>query len=107
MPKPAQGGRPTALRVEVTPEERARLEGLLRSQTCSYGLHKRARAVLLAADGLMITEIARRVDLQRRHVYRWLRQFQASGLDGLLDKPRHGPVLGRWAPRRRESDDAC
>jgi hypothetical protein len=105
--RPKTGGRVTQLHVTVTPADRATLEHWLRSSRCPYGVHKRARAVLLVADGLPIAEIARRVDMQRRHVYRWVRRFQQAGVHGLLDKPRHGPVLGRWAKQTREDNDVC
>lgn len=96
------GGRVSALQVTLTPDERATLEHWLRATRCPYGVHKRARAVLLVADGVPITEVARRVDMGRHHVYMWLRRFQAQGLDGLVDQTRHGHDLGRWAPGRRE-----
>jgi hypothetical protein len=92
MLTPERPGRRTALTVTLTKADRARLETLLRSQWCPYGLHKRARAVLLVAAGMPITEIARRVDLEMRHVYHWVRRFQAQGVDGLKDPERPGPV---------------
>ena len=103
--RPHTGGRVTHLHVTVTPADRVTLEHWLRSSSCPYGVHKRARAVLLAADGLPIADVARRVDMQRRHVYRWVRRFQQAGVKGLLDKPRHGPVLGRWKARTHKEDD--
>lgn len=103
MPKrPHTGGKVTHLRVTLTPADRATLEAWMRSSICPYGVHKRARAVLLAADGLPITEIARRVDMGRHHVYMWLRRFEQDGTTGLLDQPRHGPTRGRWQAPRRE-----
>jgi CRP-like cAMP-binding protein len=92
MPTPERPARITALTVTLTPTDRATLQALLRSSRCPYGLHKRARAVLLLAAGMPITEIARRVDLERRHVYRWVARFQAQGVDGLKDTERPGPV---------------
>jgi transposase len=71
---------------------------------CPYGLHKRARAVLLVAAGIPITEIARRVDLERRHVYRWVARFQAQGVEGLKDPERPGPVRRGLAEMLAEED---
>lgn len=105
--RPKTGGRVTQLHVTVTPANRVTLDAWLRAPTCPYGVHKRARAVLLMADGLPIAEIARRVDMGRNHVYMWLRRFEQYGPTGLLDQPRHGPVLGRWQARTRERDDVC
>ena len=100
-------GRTITLRLSLTPAEGATLEAWVRSTRCPYGLHKRARAVRLAAEGVPIAEIARRVDMGRHHVYKWLVRFQMYGCDGLLDQPRHGPALGRWQPPRRGDNDAC
>jgi hypothetical protein len=91
------GGRVSQIQVALTPEDRATLEYWLRRSSLPYGLHKRARAVLLAAAGLRITEIARRVDMERRHVYRWLACYMAEGVDGLHDQPRDA-----WSARRKE-----
>jgi transposase-like protein len=90
-------GRVSQLQVTLTPAARATLAKLLRSSRCPYGLHKRARAVLLAADGMQITEIARRTDMERRHVYRWVARYLAEGVDGLHDLPRDA-----WQGRRKE-----
>jgi hypothetical protein len=92
MLTPERPDRSTAITVTLTKADRATLEGWLRSSMCPYGLHKRARAVLLLAAGMPITEIARRVDMERRHVYRWVARFQAQGVDGLKDTERPGPV---------------
>jgi hypothetical protein len=62
MLTPERPGRRTAICLRLTPEDRATLHALLRSSRCPYGLHKRARAVLLLAAGMPITEIARRVE---------------------------------------------
>ena len=97
-------GRVSQLQLTLTPEDRDWLERWVRSQTCPYGLYKRARAVLLTADGLPITEVARRVDMGRHHVYMWLKRFQAQGCEGLLDTSRHSLTRGRWATQRREGD---
>ena len=96
IPKPARGGRVTTLHVTLTEDERATLESWLRSPHCPYGLHKRARAVLLLAGGVPVSEVARRVDLERRFVYKWVARFKAGGAAGLRDQPRHGPRAGRW-----------
>ena len=106
MPERAKtGGRVSQLQLPLTPEDRDWLEHWVRASRLPYGLHKRARAVLLVAAGLPIAEVARRVDMGRHHVYMWLRRFQAQGCEGLLDSPRHSPTQGRWAARRKEEND--
>jgi len=47
--------------VEVPPNDRAELEGWLRSPSLRAGLAQRARIVLLAADGVGTNEIVHRV----------------------------------------------
>ena len=102
--RPHTGGRVSTLQVTLSCADRAILERWVRSSVCPYGLHKRARAVLLVADGLQMSEVARRVDMGRHHVYMWLRRFQQAGADGLLDQPRHDQARGRWARRK---EDRC
>ena len=82
-------GRHTALHVTLTEEERWVLHAWLRSTTIAVGRARRARAVLLVADGRPITEIAETVGVARRFVYKWAARFQAQGVDGLMDLPRH------------------
>ena len=93
---PRPGGKRTTLHVCLSAEDRGTLEGWLLSPRCPYGLHKRARAVLLLAGGVPVSEVARRVDLERRFVYKWVARFKAGGAAGLRDQPRHGPRAGRW-----------
>jgi transposase len=51
---------------------------------------KRARIVLLAADGVSTRAIAKEVGVQPRIVSLWRRRYADHGLDGLKDKPRPG-----------------
>jgi hypothetical protein len=81
-------GRRTALHVELTPEERRTLTRWQRQRTLPGGVMRRARLLLLVADGLALSEVARRVGLNRPHVYTWVRRFQAEGLAGLEERPR-------------------
>ncbi|MGH4012854.1 MAG: helix-turn-helix domain-containing protein [Pseudonocardiaceae bacterium] len=77
---------PLALR----PGDRPRLEALTRSTSVRAGLAQRARIVLLAADGVPNTEIARRTGSTRPTVLAWRNRYLAEGIDGLRDKPRSG-----------------
>lgn len=51
---------------------------------------KRARIVLLAADGVANTRIAELVDSTVTTVLSWRSRYQSKGLDGLVDAPRPG-----------------
>jgi transposase len=53
-------------------------------------LAKRARAMLLLADGPSFAAIARQVELRERHIRKWALRFVASGIEGLYDKKRPG-----------------
>jgi hypothetical protein len=72
------------------PEERARLEQLLRSTRIAAGLARRARALLLLADGTSLREIQAQTGLSPRRTLHWKRCWRDQGLDGLLDAPRTG-----------------
>lgn len=68
----------------LSPEERSRL---LRQRSGSGSLAERAELILLAADGLQDSEIARRCGVHRQTVARWRRRFRAARLPGLVDAP--------------------
>ena len=53
---------------------------------------KRARIVLLAAEGRSTRSIAKEVGVQPRIVSLWRHRFADRGLEGLEDKPRPGKV---------------
>jgi transposase len=81
---------PEAREVRLKLKERKELEARCRSPRTSQGALKRARIVLLAADGRSTRSIAKEVGVQPRIVSRWRHRFADHGLDGLNDKPRPG-----------------
>jgi transposase len=88
--------------VSVAQEQRNELEAWLRRQTTPAGVAKRARAMLLLADGHHVSETARLVGMQRRHLYKWIERFREHGVAGLQDGKRSGrpPV---FSPRGRDA----
>jgi len=88
--------------VSVTREQRDELETWLRRQTTPAGLARRARAMLLLAEGHHVSETATLVDMQRRHLYKWIERFRDQGVAGLRDAKRPGrpPV---FSPRGRDA----
>ena len=90
-------GRKTQLRILLTEENRSELESWQRSTSISAGLARRARVVLLLATGTSVSQTARVVGIERRHVYKWARRFLDDGLNGLWDRPR-----GRTPSQSRE-----
>jgi transposase len=79
--------------------DRQKLESWLRSRSVKAGLVKRARIVLLAADGVANQDIAARVGASRTTVIEWRNRYQSRGLSGLEDAERPG--------RPREVDHAA
>jgi transposase len=76
--------------VTLSVEERVALEVLSRRTTAAAGLVRRARMVLLAADGTPLDRIARTVGADRTIVRTWLDRYRAGGLAALQDRPRSG-----------------
>jgi hypothetical protein len=68
-------GRHSALRIAIDDSTRATLQGWLRRQKTPVGLAKRARAMLLLADGQTFAATARHVELRERHVRKWALRF--------------------------------
>jgi len=87
--------------IDLSESDRAELERLARSPSAAAGLSRRARAVLLMADQVVGTEIARLTDYTPVQISRIRRRFAEEGLNGLADKPR----LGR-PPRLTEAKRA-
>ena len=81
---------PTAVAIELSDDERARLEAWARRRSTAQALALRARIVLAAADGVSNSEIAEREGVSRPTVTKWRKRFGESRLEGLLDEPRPG-----------------
>jgi transposase-like protein len=76
--------------IELTPDEKRRLESVSHRYTASYYSVVRARIVLLAAQGIDNDEIARRLELPRQVVSKWRKRFFEERIAGLEDRPRRG-----------------
>jgi hypothetical protein len=98
-------GRRTSFTIRLTPAERRTLLTWQRSTTIPAGLARRARLLLLLADGMTITEAAATVGLSRRHTYKWIQRFMQEGLEGLVDKPGRGHRPGPRQQHLTELDD--
>ena len=70
--------------------DRRRLADLARLPSVPSGLAKRARMVLLAADGMPNAQIARMVGVSRPTVIGWRDRYAAGGIAALEDEPRSG-----------------
>jgi transposase len=81
---------PKATKIRLDRKTRIELEGWLRASTSEQRMVRRARIVLLAADGWASRAIARKVGVMTGVVSVWRTRFAAAGIDGLKDKPRPG-----------------
>jgi transposase len=77
--------------VELTEQQRVQLRKWSRSNTVDVKLARRARIVLLAADGLNNRQIAIELDIGRAQVACWRMRFVVGGLEAIeSDLPRSG-----------------
>jgi len=81
---------PTPRIITLSAREREELENLVRRGTTEQRIAKRAKAVLLRADGIPLLEAARRIGVERNLVRRWCDRYAKQGLPGLSDRPRPG-----------------
>jgi len=83
------GGWP-AVAIELTPDERTRLQCISRQRTAPYQEVLRARALLSAADGERNRSIAHTVGVDERTVRTWRKDFVQRRLESLQDRKRSG-----------------
>jgi transposase len=77
--------------INLTDEQRTELERRVRSQTLDARSVRRARIVLLAAEGASNHEIARRLEISRGQVIAWRNRFAEGGVAAIsADLPRSG-----------------
>ncbi len=79
-----------ALPIVLTDTDRRELERLQRAASEPAGVARRARVVLLIADGLGGVETAERTGYSPVQVSRIRHRFARDGLGGLADRPRSG-----------------
>src|SRR4051794_8299807 len=76
--------------LELTDDERAKLEVWVRRPKTAQRLALRARIVLAAASGRSNTDIAAELRVTMPTVGKWRRRFLEGRLEGLADEPRPG-----------------
>jgi transposase len=84
----------SAASIVLTAPEYHRLTSWVRAGTTPQRLVRRARVVLGSASGLGSRALARREQMSRTTVRRWLARFVAKRCDGLQDHPRSGRPVG-------------
>jgi len=72
--------------------ERAReeLEGVSRSRSLPHGLVRRAKSILLSAQGLSNIEVGKRIGMSNWMVGEWRKRYLRQGIMGLYDESRPG-----------------
>jgi putative transposase len=90
--------------LELTTEQRQELTLLSRAHSTPQKLAERARIVLLAADGVSVTETAQRLCLWRKTASMWRKRWRGadtakSTAERLSDAPRCG-APGKFAPEQ-------
>ena len=84
--------------VRLAPEQRDRLEHVVRAGKSSARVTTRARILLKTDDGWFALQVAEALDVALGTVYRIKRRFAEAGLEGVLqDRPQ--------AQRYRKLDD--
>ena len=87
-----------APQIELTNEERMRLESTIRSPSAPQRDVLRARMVLLAAAGQRNEQIQESLHVSKPVVIKWRRRFAAERMTGLVDEP------GRGRKRKYDAD---
>ena len=75
---------------QLPSQQRDRLQQIVRTTTLSAGLVRRARVLLLLAEGVSLRQIQAQTGMSPRRIQHWKKSWQKNGLDGLLDAPRAG-----------------
>ena len=88
--------------IKLTAKKRAELEATVARSSAPAGLVRRARVVLLSADGITGAEISRRLDLTPEAVSRIRRRFHDEGVAGLAERPKTGRTDNKVPPETVE-----
>ena len=76
--------------IELDHEVKEHLQSITRSLALPHGLVRRAKIILMAAEGTNNKTIAEKIKLSRFMVGMWRKRFLEQGLMGLYDEARPG-----------------
>lgn len=76
--------------VELTPEDKARLEEIVRKGKAEAKTYKRAIGLLEMGRGKTLQEVAQTVGVNYRTISIWRDNYKSEGLKFLVDKARTG-----------------
>ncbi|MFQ5811460.1 MAG: helix-turn-helix domain-containing protein [Armatimonadota bacterium] len=75
---------------KLSAAELAELQRLLRAENTSAALFRRCRVVWLLAAGYSIADASRYVGIHYTNAHKWVKRFEAEGLEGLRTRSRQG-----------------
>jgi len=77
--------------IELNDADQAKLKAWIKNPPKPY-LRKRARAILLVAEGKPLYQVAKhpRIRVHRTTVSEWVRRYLAEGIEGLKVRPGQG-----------------
>ena len=87
--------------IVLTHEEREELKRLARKNKVMACFARRAKVILALDEGKSISETARLIEMERRHIYKWLSRYKARGQMGLNDLQRPG------RPKSKPATHSC
>ena len=74
--------------IVLSEEEREELKRLARKNNVMACFVMRAKLIMALDEGKSISETARLIDMERRHIYKWVSRYKARGQLGLNDLHR-------------------
>src|SRR5829696_5804237 len=86
--------------IDLTPDDRDRLQHLVKDGNTAQKHVRRARIVLLCADGLGTVAVARRLQTSQPTVRLWRERYRATGVAGLLKEASRPPGKTPVPPAR-------
>jgi transposase len=88
----------SSMRLALSDAERADLERLLRATSTPAGIARRARCILLLADGTSYAGVCAALAVTDRFVAQWKQRYGEGGILALADAPRAGRQDHRVSP---------
>ena len=93
----------SAAALPISPDDQAVLRRWANAAQAPAALVRRAKPLLLAAEGVANSEIAERLGIARPTVIAWRKRYARKGLTGqLADRPRRGRPQTVRRDRRAE-----
>src|SRR5678816_2010620 len=86
------------MELTVSATDRADLERVIRATSTPAGIARRARCVLLLADGHSYSAVCAALGVTDRYIARWKRRFAEGGVLALADEARAGRQDHRLSP---------